>query len=373
MDSYLHHIAGVGRGIFSGLATKDKNLVQRCSTITVPQAIVGTTQLDRYAFGSDYDEYRLLNFGSGMMFNTITSVNVGNFWSVDSDLVPHPRMTNHSKPYTTYPDVDFSALGNISPGEELFLDYGEGWMDARNISFTEEPGKVYSRTLEDLSRSGHCLTDIEVRESSLAAAGWPAGRGLFSKRSYVKDEIVSISPVLLLPKHVFARPGVDTVLLNYMFSAEGMDPALLPIGTAAMTNHGGPAANMVVGWYNWETSVCGPIPENIIENSVEDIEQSSFSSFDFCYKAARAIGEKEELTIDYGEMWQEKWTSHQLDTGIFMQHIALPDNMIPESWKKMRCFGKHCKRESLRRLREIQNQAKFRNRKAVNEAGIAEL
>ncbi len=343
--------------MFAGKAYSSGSSVAICPTITVPGELVHSTMLDRYAFSSDHEDYRLLNTGAGMLFNYMNNFNLDNFWNVDYDQVPHPTVIGLQTAYTEFPEVDFMARKNILPGEELFVDYGDSWLEDRGISSGTQEDKFYGRSLAELVQSGICLTDIALKRSRIP----DAGVGAFATKAFLKGDIVTVSPVLLLPKHALSRQDVDSLLINYVYSAEDTDVALLPIAMAAMFNNGGATANLEIGWYNWDSKICGPIGEDVKSTDLEDIERAQFASFDFCYRATRDIASGEELTTNYGENWARKWSEHvklegdsfdSTNTVRFMVPMELPSAMIPESWLGKRCFGDHCRREAIRKVKE---------------------
>lgn len=353
-------VPGVGRGVFAGNAYPSGSSVAICPTITVPGDIVHSTMLDRYAFGSDHEDYRLLNAGAGMLFNYMSNFNVENFWNVDFEQVPHPTIIGQQKAYTEFPEVDFMARKDILAGEEIFVDYGDTWLEERGISSGVQEDKFYGRSLAELAESGICLTDIALKRSRIPYAGI----GGFATKAFAKGDIVTVSPVLLLPKHVLSRSDVDSLLINYVYTSEDTDVALLPIALASMFNNGGADANLEIGWYNWDSKVCGPIGEDVKSTDLEDIEKAEFASFDFCYRAIRDIAVGEELTTNYGENWIAKWLEHEKlegdsfdsnNTVRFMVPMELPISMIPESWLGKKCFGDHCRREAIRKVKEKMN------------------
>jgi hypothetical protein len=57
------------------------------------------------------------------------------------------------------------------------------------------------------------------------------------------------------------------------------------------------------------------------------------------YVAIREIAAGEEILLDYGDDWQNAWTTHTLlqqmgETSVFRHPIGLPDDMIPFAWLK---------------------------------------
>jgi hypothetical protein len=189
-------------------------------------------------------------------------------------------------------------MGNHSAGSELFTNYGKQWFKDRHMKrSTPVVDSSMSYTLDELKAWGHCLTDIHVAESAIPFAG----KGVFASKSFRQGEVVSVSPVLVLPRHALEMEAEHSVLLNYCITspdlpataaaaataptatsdadadadataadaadadapavdameageevaapANASDVALLPLGQAGMMNHGAAGvANVVMDW-----------------------------------------------------------------------------------------------------------------------------
>jgi hypothetical protein len=167
-----------------------------------------------------------------------------------------------------------------------------------------------------------------------------AGDGVFTRRSFSKGDIVSISPLVNIPKHIMNKIENETVLGNYCFSTPESDDLFLPIGTAAMINHGGcesdknSLVNLRVEWYQWDSNhIVGAVREEdkngisgisdindgkqTSETSKKDGEDgkstSPYGLYDFAYIATRDIGSGEELFISYGRDWDDAWKRYRDD------------------------------------------------------------
>lgn len=323
--------------MFAGRYYSDEEAVDITPTVTMHQSLVGATQLGRYAYASEHDDYRIVNIGAAMIFNHMETASVTNFWTVDMDDIPDCSLVE-SQSYSTFPDFDFLAQLNILQGQELFANYGEDWFADRGIDLDASVGSVLVRPTKELQEIGHCLTDIDIDESDIAE------RGVFAARSFKAGEIVSVSPVLILPRHLLESPESNTVLINYAVSAPGSDVALFAMGKMTMANNAGDAANTELVWYDWETRTAGGHPRVLDEYSVDELEDSAFSRLDFAYMAKRDIDVGEELTLDYGAEWEQKWAQHKaagVDASL-LQPIGAPEGLFPTGWLQLKCFGKHC-------------------------------
>lgn len=159
--------------------------------------------------------------------------------------------------------------------------------------------------LEYLSENAHCLTDIYVSESYLSMAG----KGLFAKKTFSKGEIVSISPVLFLPKNEVIAASEDSVLLNYCIASEYSSIALLPLGLGAIANHQmSKYANMQIEWL--QDSSDPEVFQKKLNRSADDLLTAKYAEFDIVYRAVRDIDAHEELTISYGEEWVNSWATY---------------------------------------------------------------
>ena len=114
-----------------------------------------------------------------------------------------------------------------------------------------------------------------------------AGRGLFASRSFEEGEIVTISPVLLLPvRNIDDGSGHDSsVLINYAMSIEEASVALLPFGMSGTANHapsplekpmGSFTANMKPEWFYWDERMIPPSLQNNSDSN-SDINSSNSS------------------------------------------------------------------------------------------------
>jgi len=215
-------------------------------------------QLKNYGFGTGHNSHALIIVGPGNIYNHHNVHTIGRFWNDTVEKDP----TNAGVPFTAFRPIHYKTLYPIAAGEEMFETYGTNWFQRLGNGHSDR--KVVEATqqaklmdLADLEQHGHCLTDVEIKESTIRNAG----NGLFATRDFEVGEVVTVSPVLALPKHVVDDSAVDSVLKNYCFSREKSELALLPINYGPMINHqAGDGANVEVGWYDWSPAVrrCPP-------------------------------------------------------------------------------------------------------------------
>lgn len=154
-----------------------------------------------------------------------------------------------------------------------------------------------------------------------------AGRGLFASRNFVKGEIVSISPLLLLPKDEVAEVGTysDSVLQNYCIASPDSGFVLFPLGLGSLANHAMELANMELEIFWWEsTHPTDDVDKMRIQMStLAELSQEKFAQLDIAYRATRDIHEGEELTYNYGEGWVNSWASHLAEVNDWLVETAV--------------------------------------------------
>jgi hypothetical protein len=323
--------------------------------------------LSKYAYGVENEDYRLINFGTAMMYNHKSPKTVSNFWGTSE--VPDESLPS-LVPFTKYIDVNFLAVDDIYPGDEMFANYGPSWFKDRDMADSGAQVEPHiSRSLEDLAASGHCLSDIYVASSTIPSAG----RGVFASRAFSAGEVVSISPVLIMPRHLAERPEINTVIVNYVISANNTDVSILPIGHGAMINNGrAQGANVKLEWYEWATRTSGGTPVALATRTIDQLDASPFSPLDVSYRATRDIAKGEEILLDYGPDWSAAWERYLVARAdpaapaLFRSPVGAPEGLFPDSWLNLKCFGEHCRRLAKYNMRNKVNEVK--NNKKRNDA-----
>ena len=312
-------------------------------------------QLMDYVFESHYERHSALHFGAALMLNHAPEKKAGVVKAWNRGIVPSLDSVA-LRPFTNYLGVVFQSQSNLKPGSEVTFNYGhEGYFEERDVPVDflkegeSEQGENVRYTVEELDEVGHCLSDVYVNKSNIPMAG----KGLFSKKSHVVGSSVSLSPVLVVPKHVLEKAGRSSVIMNFCFSDEGTDLALLPIGIPAMINHNR-KPNVAVRWFSWTGDGNGT-SKKILSGNLTALLRSSAAPLFFEYYAVRAIDKNEELFMDYGASWEAAWTDYQRAMSVwvdyygdrgnmllapqFRQVITTPRGMLPESVYDVSCFG----------------------------------
>mmetsp|Transcript_1983 Transcript_1983/g.3782 ORF Transcript_1983/g.3782 Transcript_1983/m.3782 type:complete len:488 (-) Transcript_1983:111-1574(-) len=335
-------VPGFGRGVFAGRDLVENEVMFDSTTVLIRNEVAMQTMLAYYVFTDENEEYEISMFGPMLMLNHANNETVDYIFTEEQ--VASPRHTLHA-PYSTHTDFQVRSIKNASIGSELFTFYGKRWFKDRRIT----PSKMTTNTTsisytpEELEQVGHCMTDVFVTDSDIPYAG----KGVFSSRSFQKGEIVSISPVLVLPRHAFEGEESDhSVLLNYLITSEDFfdsyspdidavnksDVALLPLTQAGMMNHGaGDMVNVEIDWFQWSADE----EESRLDSwSAAKLEEAQFAPLDLQYVATRDIAAGEELLMDYGPEWEDAWKSY-LDEMIHWHEVL---NLIESLGKNLDSF-----------------------------------
>jgi hypothetical protein len=369
-------IPGVQRGIFAGKNYHSKEIVEISPTVAVPSQFIQKLQLFNYAFSSNDPDYSMSVFGSGMLYNHHkTKSNIEYQWNT-TPMKNHKILHNiYSKSYSMFPDLRYVANKEIQVGQELYTNYGnDDWFEHREMKVTEDTSASISSStssppppphysLEQLHQSGHCLSNLYLNTSSIPLAG----RGVFSHRNYQIGDLVTISPVLILPKHSLEFDSLETSLLyNYCLLSPGSDVAILPIGLGGMINHGGDTlSNVKIDWFHWKTK-----NHKEEEEPIQKLERSRSASLDVQYIATKEIRVGDELLMSYGDDWEREWLKYfkQIETWEtknnfsrndleiilkpqFRHAITAPSSFFPPHFYAAgKCLGLDCSDEKVKEM-----------------------
>ena len=370
-------IPNAGRGIIAGSNFLDMQVIEEGPTLPIKSHIVHASQLYHYVYDTGNDGYDMVIFGPSSLYNHHSNRTVHYYWSDE----PVSDPTINILPYANLTGSTFSTLTNITVGEEMLNYYGDDWFnrfqsspsdDNNTLLKNQHPDKI---NITDLNTYGHCLTDVKIKESSLKGAG----KGLFSERNFTIGEIVTISPVLSIPRHVAELSTNDSIFMNYLIESTTSDMLLFPINYGALINHNS-VPNVRISWYDWgpaeaaftyTNSTTNATNNNTNNNTLTDttntiktfalkdklsmtiteLSEAHFAQLDIAYIATTTITQGEEIFLDYGVLWEYAWeiytekmklwveteTNEQNDWSnipIFRSTIQAPEGLYQEHWRR---------------------------------------
>lgn len=338
-------VPGGGRGIFAGRFFEKGDVVDVASTFSIRGSAMRNWMLQNYVYSTEEEGYSMVVLGIAMLFNHRIPESATHFW-VSHNIAR--AEDNRYIPHSVFTPVLHRSLKVFVPGQEIFTTYGgRNWFEDRGLTETifdaTNPQLAHDEPLVDvthLEEAGVCMTDVYVAESSKPMAG----NGLFATRRFSKGDLISVSPVLIMPRHgVENLTDPDSVLQNYCISTEKSEVALLPIGYAALANHDS-SPNMMMEWFSWPASP-DTVQRALGEKNLSSLMKSPFSPLDIAYIATRNIEKDEELTINYGASWLDSWATYLaryadwLESGgslkarpIFRHFVEAPPGLFPLHW-----------------------------------------
>ncbi|KAL3805486.1 hypothetical protein ACHAWO_002996 [Cyclotella atomus] len=185
------------------------------------------------------------------------------------------------------------------------------------------------RSLEWLETNGYCMDTLNVGRSNIPHAG----RGAFAKKAFVEGETILPLPMLHIDRSDLDiwRNGElysKQLILNYSFGHKDSSLLLFPYSSSAgFINHGGKEANAKVVWA--ETDPTGFHQKEWKSMSPRLILDMKHTGLLMLVVATRPIQEGEEVTIDYGDEWQDAWERHVEDwdsSGIYRSAAELNES-----------------------------------------------
>lgn len=332
----------------SGTTYSSGDALDLSETILIHDNLMKYPTFQNYATTAVHKNFANLIMGIGSFIRKLSLYNTERLVNAPDKLihVPYPQ-TQALRPNTIQTEMLYFIKKRLVGGEEITIrndpKVSSGSKRGTPIKkVLNEPMKV---SMEILQQKGICLTDVYVNISHIPLAG----KGVFSSRKFENGNLVTISPAIVVPKHLIREDEIS-VLLNYIFSTNNTDLALLPVGTAGMINHGNSdQVNVEVRWYDWHgRDVMSLLDTMDIEKEL--IGAKSARLF-LGYYATRQILPGEELFISYGSKWEEEWKKYLnimslwLDLGKnntngdkflnapqFRHYIELPQQLVPSSF-----------------------------------------
>lgn len=174
------------------------------------------------------------------------------------------------------------------------------------------------RSLDWLKENGRCLDNIVPGNSTIEHAG----RGAFAKTDILIGEYIHIAPLIHIPDrdvltmyadvydHELEQIVRDTSnpighqpLLNYCFGHHSSSMLLCSYGSLYINHSKKPNAKIVWASDPYNTA-------SWLEQPVAYFDNVWRTGMAFEYIALTDIKEGDEITVDYGNEWQEAWDKH---------------------------------------------------------------
>lgn len=206
--------------------------------------------------------------------------------------------------FTQYHNFSFYSHEDISAGQELMVNYGDGWKD--KIPH-DTLGGSSKRSVEWLRSNGLCLDHIQPAISEIPHAG----RGAVATRYLPKDTVVAPLPLLpIQSRDALKLKRADwQLLLNYCYSHPQSSLLFVPYAPVVnLVNHASrDKANVRV---QWSTSNLF-LGKHLLQST--NIFEANPSGLLLELIAMRDIQHGEEILLDYGDAWQDAWDQHVKD------------------------------------------------------------
>ena len=342
-------------GVFAGDDMTRGQMVEMSQSVLLDSLIPGLhAQLDRSCADMPHLNFAGLLLGQASHFRQVPLPNTKRVLNAEDILVDIPLPQSQAlRPFSINVDAVFVANTDIAVGHEVFGPEN-GAVSASGGAGGVEGGVSYS--LSELQEDGMCLTDMYVAFSTIPLGG----RGVFTRIPLDENDLVTVSPVLVLPAHTLAEDE-SSVLINYCFGGNHSDLAFLPTGLAGMMNHGSAdRANVEVFWFDWDGRSVRDVLERV--NVERDLLSAPTPPLYMGYRTLRPIGRGEELLLSYGEEWEQAWLRYTEamsawlavngDRGSdltlapqFRHLIGPPAGLFPQSFfsgKMKDCVGEGC-------------------------------
>jgi len=166
------------------------------------------------------------------------------------------------------------------------------------------------RSNDWLEANGHCMDNLYPGPSLIPQAG----RGAFASRSFARNDVVVMSPVIPLRRSdldVYKKDrsptGTQQILLNHCFGRPNSSLLMFPYSSGiTLINHGG--KRMANARIQWSTSKYNK--SEWLTDDLEGIMARKKTGFMIDVIATRDIALGEEVLLDYGEEWEEAWEEH---------------------------------------------------------------
>ena len=286
----------VGIGLYANRNISNKDAVDRCVALVVPDAVIGSSLLNKYVFGHRIKDYSVILLGSCMLFNHNHNgkANV----QVCHPISPHPV----DNPHTPAGALMFNvvALKDIAEGEELLIDYGypeDYWRTSGEVYLDDLDVPVVPRRDDDVVSTvvGH---RVPIPGCHLLMSAIAGGK-VYATQFIAQGDLVEVSRALAVPTSFARYPNLTRYIWleehTHMHDDEKVMGGfgILLLGHGAL--YGSPGrdrlddANLRYEWYTHER------PEDSGSYRWDDLAVSRTALVAII--ATRAIELNEELTV----------------------------------------------------------------------------
>lgn len=213
--------------------------------------------------------------------------------------------------------ADYSRiLGGFNRNDNEELNLLEKYQSIRDLRIRQA-----LRSQEWLQKYGTCADHIRGGHSTIEQAG----HGAFATRELPEGTIVAHVPLI----HILHRgrfnmyyfdpndkenPSMSAgmrppqIMLNYCYGHQESTLLLCPYGPIVnLVNHNQTRANIKI---QWADPARGNFIKDLLNISLENLQQVDSAKFAFEFVAIRHIMEGEEVFLDYGDAWEIAWQRH---------------------------------------------------------------
>jgi hypothetical protein len=106
-------ITGAGNGVYANKNFKKGDIVEVAPYLSVPDSSLNNSILSDYVFNMSHDKYALV-LGTGSIYNHKDNPTVSTRYSGDC--------------------MVYEALTDIDKDDEMYISYGSGWWEKRNLT-----------------------------------------------------------------------------------------------------------------------------------------------------------------------------------------------------------------------------------------------
>ena len=205
---------------------------------------------------------------------------------------------------THYQNFQWYAAKDISPGDEVFVNYGDAWDDKIRQDFTWK----LSREIDWLLENGMCIDLIEPSPSP------GRGKGAVASHTLPMGTVIAPVPVVAMNRTSFnlkyaSQNNINEkqLLLNYAYGHPHSTVMLFPYSPVVnLVNHEHLHPNAVLRWSKRMKK-----QEEWFSKSAPEVIATHESGLLLELVAIRDIPIGEEVVISYGDDFEKAWQEHK--------------------------------------------------------------